>query len=107
MNNLKSYFLLLILFLLFSSCKNDIKFDKVGWNQKGDLNSYSNREKMLNDLMENHNFKGMNYSELLKLLGEPENYSDIEAGVIYYNIITEYGSNIDPVNVKNLKIKLD
>ena len=93
--------------MLLISCNPNIKFDKVGWNQKGDLNSYPNREKMLNDLMENHNFTGMNYSELLNLLGEPENYSDIEAGVIYYNIITEYGSNIDPVNVKNLKIKLD
>ena len=97
----------ILFFMLLISCNSNVKFEKIGWNKKGDLNSYPNREKMLNDLMENYKIQGLNYAELVNLLGEPENYSDDDAGVIYYNIITDYGSNIDPVCVKNLKIKLD
>ncbi|EKT4500007.1 hypothetical protein JE954_002467 [Flavobacterium psychrophilum] len=97
----------ILVFILLISCNSNVKFEKIGWNKKGDLNSYPNREKMLNDLMENYKIQGLNYAELVNLLGEPENYSDNDAGVIYYNIITDYGSNIDPVCVKNLKIKLD
>lgn len=106
MRSLKSLFSLLLLVVMFVSCYNQIEFKKVGWMEKDDLNNYPKREKMLENLMENHNLHRLPYIQVVDLLGEPENYSDIEAGVIYYNIRTEY-SGIDPVNVKELKIWLD
>ena len=83
-----------------------MKFEKNGWNQKGDLNSYPNRESMLKDLTGNHKLKGIAYPKLIDLLGLPENYSDEEFNTMTYNIVTEYGNDIDPVYIKNLEIKL-
>lgn len=61
---------------------------------------------MLNDLIENHKLKGMQYKNLIDLLGLPENYSDQEENILIYNIVTDYGYDIDPVYIKNLEIKL-
>ncbi len=105
MGNLKLKFILLSISFVLFSCKNDIKFEKTSWNQKDDLN-YPNREKMLEDLTKNHKLKGMSYSKLIDLLGLPENYSDEEFNTVTYNLVTEYGSDIDPVYIKNLEIKL-
>jgi hypothetical protein len=106
MKNINLKFVNLIICMLLISCNSDIKFDKTGWNQKGDLNNYPNREKMLNDLMENHKIKGLKYSELVNLLGEPEIEKTSENITAYYNIATEYGLDIDPVYIKNLVISL-
>lgn len=106
MENLKLKLTLLGLFFVLLSCKKDMKFEKSGWNQKGDLNSYPNRENMLEDLTKNHSLKGIPYLKLIDLLGLPENYSDEEFNTMTYNIVTEYGYNIEPVYIKNLEIKL-
>jgi hypothetical protein len=106
MKNIKLTFILLNLCFILFSCKNDIKFEKNGWNQKGNLNSYPNRESMLKDLTENHKLKGIAYPKLIDLLGLPENYSDEKFNTMTYNIVTEYGNDIDPVYIKNLEIKL-
>ena len=106
MNNIKLTFTLLSISLVLFSCKNDIKFEKSGWNEKGDLNSYPNRERMFNDLMKNYKIKGLKYSEIVNLLGEPEIETTSENIIAKYNIVTEYGSDIDPIYVKDLKISL-
>ena len=106
MNNIKLTFILLTLSLVLFSCKSDIKFEKSGWSQKDDPDGYLKRESMLNDLLENHKLKGMQYKNLIDLLGLPENYSDQEENILTYNIVTDYGYDIDPVYIKNLEIKL-
>ena len=50
--------------------------------------------------------KGISYVQLIKLLGEPEEYSKADSNILYYNIVTEYRYNIDPIYIKNLEIKL-
>lgn len=107
MKNIKLTFILLCFSLVSFSCKRDIRFEKSGWNQKGDLNSYPNRERMLNDLMENYKIKGLKYSELVNLLGEPEIETTSKSISANYNIVTDYGSDIDPVYVKTLVISLN
>ena len=87
------------------SCNSDRKFDKTAWQQRGDLGIYPEREKMLKDLMNNHQLKGLKYNQIIDLLGEPENYSDEEPNTITYNIVTDYGRDIDPVFIKNLEVK--
>ena len=107
MNNLKIYFYFSILCLILISCENDIKFNKTGWLKKGDLNSFPNREKMLNDLMKNYKIKDLKYSELINLLGKPEIRTTSESISAVYNIKTEYGNDIDPVYVQELNISLN
>ncbi|TDH26900.1 hypothetical protein EXU57_08830 [Segetibacter sp. 3557_3] len=82
------------------------KFEKSAWNEKGDLGIYPNRDKMLKDIMNNHRLRGLTYTQLVELLGEPEDYSDVNPNTVYYNVVTEYGRDIDPVYLKNLEIGL-
>jgi len=91
--------------LCIGSCTNNQQFDKTAWSEKGDLGIYPNREKMLKDLMNNHPLKGLTYKQLIDLLGEPEKYKDEEPNTATYNIMTDYGGDIDPVYVKNLEVK--
>ena len=99
--------LVLLIFISFISCNSEIKFEEKGWNEKADLNSYPNRQKMLNDLMKNHKIKGLKFSELKNLLGKPKIKNTSESITAFYNIETEYGNDIDPVYIKNLEISLN
>jgi hypothetical protein len=87
------------------SCKNfgQIKFDKIKWMTKDDM-EFPFRKKMLNDLTTNYKLAGLKYGEIIKLLGEP-NFSDSSS--FAYQVIEDYGSDIDPVYTKNLDFKFD
>jgi len=96
---MRTKILILISSLLTISCgKSEIKFDKLTWNERDDM-FYKNRELMVNDLMKNHLQKGMKYKELIEMLGNPEN---LKPNTIAYEIMTDYGSDIDPVEGKDL-----
>ena len=99
-------FIILFLPILFASCVNNQKFDKTKWEEQGDLRTYPNRKSMLNDLTKNYKLTGLSYRQLINLLSEPDNYSDNEKDVVYYEIETDYGSDIDPVYTKTLQMKL-
>ena len=102
---MKLKLILFLTFVLLISCEKS-KFDKIGWLEKDDLGTYPKRESMLKDLTENHKLKGIKYIELVELLGLPENYSDEKENSMSYNIVTDYGFDIDPTYSKDLKIKL-
>ena len=73
---------------------------------RGDVGSYPNRDNMLNDLIHNQKLKGLTYKQLIDKIGEPEkNAGDIT--IVYYDILTDYGYDIDPVYIKTLDFKLD
>lgn len=101
----KLYIVSFLIMICFS-CKHEIKFNKTDWSKRSD-GFYLNRDKMINDLILNHKIIGLSKIELLELLGEPENYSYAEPNSIYYNIVTDYGFDIDPVYIKNLKIEFN
>ena len=66
----------LILLLLFavvviSGCTNAHKFTTPGWLY-GDGISYPIRDRIVDDLMENHKLKGLTYKQLLHLLSTPQ-----------------------------------
>lgn len=98
--------LLFVLMLPFSYCTQNKKFDKTGWQEKGDLYIYPNRNAMLQDLTANHQLKGLSYKQLIDLLGEPEAYTGTKPYTVYYNVVTDYGADIDPVYVKHLILSL-
>lgn len=93
-----------VIFLL-TSCNNQrMEFDKEKWNERDDI-FYANREKMVTDLMENHLKKGMTYKEVLNLLGSSENYQNDSPNTIGYEIMVDYGWNIDPQKGTTLYIE--
>lgn len=96
--------LLILLVNVMYGCKQQMKFDKEKWGE-GDAGVYPYRDAMLKDLL-SRAIKGMTYKELTELAGEP-NRSDDNLDSPYYDIITDYGSDIDPVYRKTLTVFLN
>ena len=97
-------FYILLCFLFVACNLTDIKFEKEKWNERDDI-FYAYREKMVKDLMKNHLKKGMTYKEVIELLGEHGYYQYIPSNTIGYEIMVDYGWNIDPQKGKTLYIE--
>ncbi|MBT9484950.1 hypothetical protein [Sediminibacterium sp.] len=92
------YCLIFTVVCLYSiSCKGDKPFDKQKWMTKDDM-EYPFRNDMLKDLTLKHQLKGIKYSKLIDLLGEPQYQDSINTT---YLIKTHY-SGIDPAHGKQL-----
>lgn len=108
----KTFFVLLIpaaFALIITSCNphsQELKFNRAQWDD-GDIEIYPYRDAMLNDLLTTYQLKGMSYKQLTKLLGEPQRWENLNIDSPYYNIITDYGDDIDPVYTKTLIIYLN
>ncbi len=75
-------------------------FNKKDWSFQGDaIFAPPHRKAMLLDLTQNHKLVGLKYSELIDLLGRP-NFTDSNS--VGYEIIIDYGNDIDPVYTKDL-----
>ncbi len=98
--------ILTILFLLTSCGVKQMEFEKYKWNERFD-GFYEYRENMVQDLMENHLEKGMEFKRVIELLGEPGNYQNKKENEITYEIMVDYGWNIDPMEGKELYIEFD
>jgi hypothetical protein len=92
--------------IFLTSCNSNEKFDKAKWQEQGDLRIYTHRKSMLNDLTKNYKLTGLSYRQLINLIGEPEKDNDQEKDIIYYDIETDYGNDIDPIYTKTLQLKL-
>lgn len=104
MKSRKIYFIILqfglLVLILFSCNKKELKFDKSKWNEQTDpLFPSSYRLKMINDLTSNYKLIGLKYSQLIGFLGVPDNQDKSTSS---YNIVIDYGSDIDPVYIKEL-----
>lgn len=104
MKSRKIYFIILqfglLVLMLFSCNKKELKFDKSKWNEQTDpLFPSSYRLKMLNDLTSNYKLIGLKYSQLIGFLGVPDNQDKSTSS---YNIVIDYGSDIDLVYIKEL-----
>lgn len=102
---LKNIALTVITSILMVACGHrEIKFDAQKWTKEID-GFYEYRENMVNDLIENHLNKGMTYTEMTNLIGEPEKYGEPEKNIVAYGIMEDYGWDIDPVETKVLFIE--
>jgi len=106
MTTKKSTLLLLTFCFLLTTCyqykrPESVKFDKNEWSIGGDGIVYPNRDKMLDDLLQNHNLKGLTYKQLIDTLGKPPDYDNI------YEIVVYYKNDIDPRHVKVLEFTFD
>ncbi len=82
-----------------------MEFEKSKWNKSLD-GFYEYRENMIQDVMENRLKKGMKLNKVIELLGEPRNYQNKNNHEIY-EIMVNYGLNIDPMEGKELHIEFD
>lgn len=97
---------ILILITLLTLCGCKSKFDKKLWIVEEDAETYPHRDKMVDDLVENHHLKGLTYHQLVDSVGLPNLNYQVDSGV-YYVIKVDYGWDIDPVYSKGLFIKLN
>lgn len=99
----QSGIIIVFLIIFFCSCNsgdNELKFDKVKWNQQDDpAFTPPYRKKMIKDLTTNHKLQGISYKELVGLLGIPD-FKDSNS--LFYKIIEDYGRDIDPIYTKDL-----
>lgn len=101
-NSKKSQLIVAILLIGFLSCGR--KFDKEKWNKKDDI-FYDYRESMVKDLMKNHLKERMTYNEVCELLGTSEIFPATPPYTICYEIMVDFGWNIDPQRGKELYIE--
>jgi hypothetical protein len=96
------------LLLLLSSCETKLKFDKKIWCSYSDLGLHEERNKMVDDLLKNHQFNGMEVKDIQEFFGCIESIDTINKPFnIQYNAFTDYGWDIDPVHTKTLMIYLN
>ena len=78
---------------------NNITSDNTVWDSVSNLYSHPWREAMLNDLVTNHQIKGLTYKQLTDSLGQPlsnlEDSGYLLHDSIYYDIVVNYGHH-DP-----------
>jgi len=93
----------LIVTVILCGCTNsskEIAFEKGKWSeQKDPAFPPPYRSMMTKDLTTNYKLKGLKYSQLIDLLGIPD---DKDSSTMSYKIIVEFGSDIDPIYTKNL-----
>ncbi|MBZ5857754.1 hypothetical protein [Flavihumibacter profundi] len=100
-------FYVALFFISFSvACQSIQEFDKAKWNEVGDLMTFPNRNSMLSDLTDNYNLKTMSYSQVIRLLGQPQ-YVQENGSVIQYDIDKKYGTDIDPVYIKTMTVSFN
>lgn len=104
MKILNKILVVISVFLLSNCGMKEMEFDEERWNEMNDM-FYTNREKMVRDLMENHLKTGMTYNDIIELLGQHENYHNVPPNTIGYEIMVDYGWNIDPQKGKTLYIE--
>ncbi len=100
---------------LVNACNQDkpkeqaLKFSKSLWEKREDIDypdiAYPYRERMLGNLVKNHQLKGLTYRQLVDSLGEPGNFTEKD-DTVRYEIIVGFESDIDPTYGKNLNLAL-
>lgn len=101
----KIMFLVYLTFTLAACGQTAMKFDKAKWSVREDI-FYAYRERMTDDLMKNYLKKGMTYREVVELLGSADDFQSGPSGSLAYEIMVDYGWNIDPQKGKTLYINL-
>ncbi len=92
---------------MITSCHHkQTEFNKSDWNTPDDF-QYNHREFMIDDLLKNHLKKGMRYNDVIELLGNTEHNNHRDSIQCQFEIFTDYGNEIDPIESKYLVIIFD
>lgn len=105
----RSRLFLLVMFLLhIVSCKEkSTPFDKAGWNTPCDgIPCPVLREKMLDDLLNNHQIIGLTFDQVISKLGNVDNHEMTPNGIMRYEITAKYTMG-DIVHITALDLHLN
>lgn len=102
---MKNLLILLPIIVLFS-CQQQLPYDVKKWNDESDRTEFAYRKAMIDDLLENHNPKGMNLQELEELFGYIEYDSTSSDRTVFFEIDQEW-DGIDPSYTKYLVLRLN
>ncbi|MGF7040416.1 hypothetical protein M2273_003676 [Mucilaginibacter lappiensis] len=91
-----------LLIVVSTSCSREMKFDRDKWDY-GDGLIFPNRDKMLNDLLQNHKLKGLKYQQVISLLHRPQR---ADSTMMYYEIVSQLDLGSKKPN-KNLILYLN
>ena len=86
-----------------SGCQDkNIPFNTTGWNEDVDGEPCPPlRKLMVDDLLSNHQIKGLTYQQIVLKLGVPDNHEQTPPGLLRYEIIVDYTYG-DIVHIKAL-----
>lgn len=103
----KSCIIILLVAILLISCEQkQVKFEQNKWKTIDDIN-YNHRELMIQDLKEHYLKPGIKYNEVAKLLGENYNERSEDSIQLQYEIYTDFGTDIDPVETKTFIVNFN
>lgn len=103
------FFLVVIIVLFVLGCQHSKeKFTKAKWDKKLDF-VYPHRMNMVDDLIETRLTQGICFDAISTLLGKPVklNNKKFDKSLLYYELSTDYGWNVDPVSVTYLEIEIN
>ncbi len=89
--------------IAITACNRPVKFDKEKWRD-GDGISYKMRDRVLEDLLANYKLVGMNYKDVIRLLGKPDDTAHLKTSYEIINTLAEYNPKNKPVYKKNLEL---
>lgn len=99
---MKTKYLILIFLIVLNliSCTHEqVKFNQNKWKTRNDID-YNHREFMIEDIRNSYLKKGMKLTEVESLLGKSQYESDSDSIMLQYEIYTNYGWDIDPIETK-------
>jgi hypothetical protein len=83
-----------------------LTFDKNKWlNER--FPDYSTRYRMVKDLTRQYRLVGMTRTDIIGLLGEPDNFSSTNQNEMQYCLQEKYSTDIDPVSSDHLVLYFD
>ena len=106
-NNKKKPIFVFLVSITLIACSNNKKFNKAQWLQIEDVQQYPYRQSMLKDLTTNYKLKGLTCEQLFDLIGEPQSNLVGDSNEMDYQILTDYGSDIDPIHTITLAFTID
>lgn len=92
---------LLLIFIAITSCNNADKFDRQKWSSGDGLN-YPLRDNIVDDLLKNHQLKGLTYRQVIDSLGSPQNRDTLTLSYQILDNSFDYHRSKKPIHKKNL-----
>jgi hypothetical protein len=89
-----------LLFVVATGCKRDQKFDRQKWAY-GDGMDFPLRDEIVNDLVQNHHLKGLNYRQVIDSLGDPQQRDVLQVSYQVLDNTADFNRK-KPAHIKSL-----
>lgn len=90
----------LISLIAITGCNSSAKFDRQKWSNGNGLD-YPLRDQVIDDLVKNHQLKGLTYRQVIDTLGSPQKLDSLQVSYQIVDNSFTY-SRTKPIHKKNL-----